>query len=93
MRVGLFTPKERNYKRNGMTTDSTFIEVTHVAEVLGALGGLGAKRVGLFYRDNKGAGHLEGDLFPAADFSRENLDWIAGKSDSYQQRGLFYVKD
>jgi hypothetical protein len=93
MRVGLFTPRDKNYKKKGMTTDVTFIEATQVAEVLGALGGLGAKRVGLFYRDNAGAGHLEGELFAVGDLKQENLDWVAGKGDAYQQRGLFYVKD
>jgi len=93
MRVGLFTPSDIKFKKSLISTVATHVDVTTPAAVTKALEGLGAKRVGLFWRDNASAGHMEGDLGPIANLKQEHLDWVGGKGDQYQLRGLFYVKD
>ena len=93
MRIGLFTPSDVKFRKSLISTYATHVDVNTAADVIKELEQLGAKQVGLFWRDNASAGHMEGDLFPVANLKQEHLDWVGGKGDQYQLRGLFYLRD
>jgi hypothetical protein len=90
-RIGLFTPAAPNPgKKKGESTTATYVEVETLAELSAALAKLKAKQVSLFWRDNVGAGHVEGAAFPLSSLGAQHLAWVTGKAETFQMRGLFY---
>jgi hypothetical protein len=90
-RIGLFTPAAKAVsKKKGDSTTATYVEIETLAELSTALTRLNAKEVSLFWRDNIGAGHVEGAAFPLSSLSADHLKWVTGKSETFQMRGLFY---
>lgn len=90
-RIGLFTPAApKPGKKKGESTTATYVEVETLAELSAALAKLNAKQVSLFWRDNVGAGHLEGAAFPLSSLGAEHLAWVTAKTETFQMRGMFY---
>jgi hypothetical protein len=90
-RIGLFTPAApKPGKKKGESTTASYVEVETLAELSAALAKLNAKQVALFWRDNVGAGHVEGAMFPLASLGADHLQWVTAKTETFQMRGLFY---
>ena len=90
-RIGLFTPSVKAAsKKKGESTTVTYAEIETLAELSASLSRLNAKQVSLFWRDNIGAGHVEGAAFPLSSLSADHLKWLTAKTETFQMRGLFY---
>lgn len=90
-RIGLFTPAaQAASKKKGESTTVSYVEIETLAELSASLSRLNAQQVSLFWRDNIGAGHVEGAAFPLSALSADHLTWITAKTETFQMRGLFY---
>ena len=89
-RIGLFTPKNSRRKKGDTTTTASYVDVDSVSDLAAKLTQLGAKRVGLLRRDRLGVTHNEGAMFPIADLRPSHLEWVTGKAEEFQTRGLYY---
>ncbi len=90
-RIGLFTAAAKpSEHKKGESTAATYVEIETLAELSASLSRLNAKQVSLFWRDNIGAGHVEGTAFPLSSLSADHLKWLTTKTDTFQMRGLFF---
>ena len=90
-RIGLFTAAAKpSAKKKGESTAATYVEIETLAELSASLSRLNAKQVSLFWRDNIGAGHVEGAAFPLSSLSADHLKWLTAKTETFQMRGLVY---
>lgn len=90
-RIGLFTAKTPPPgKKKVESTSVTYVEIETLAELSASLSRVNAKQVSLFWRDNIGAGHVEGAAFPLSSLSADHLKWLTAKTETFQMRGLFY---
>ena len=79
-RIGLITSKSPSAKpasaKSASKTATTFVEAANTAELAAELTKLGAKRVGLYWRDRVGDGHLEGETFPVEKLADTHFEWV-----------------